>query len=183
MQSGETVLSMVFQNGKLASEYLYNSDSRLERINQYDPATGQLLNFVAFDYNNRGYVERRTGHTIGGKATSELVFFNDSNGKPISSELRPLTGADSGKMTIRYRYEYNAEGYISKEAWHDPITDAEDSYRLYFYYPNGTLEHYEYYCTLNPTPEKAWELHYLPAGRPLPQSLYKHKGYDISFSL
>lgn len=94
-----------------------------------------------------------------------------------------LTGADSGKITIRHRYEYNAEGHISKEAWHDPITDAEESYRIYFYYPNGNLAHYEYYWTLSPSPEKAWKVHYSPAGTPLPPSLYKHRGYIINFSL
>ena len=179
----ETVLSKVFRNGQLQSEYVYDAAKRLEKINQYQVSTGQLQSTVSFHYDNAGRVERQTNYNAAGKPSSELIYAFDDAGKPLSGEFRALIGPDSGKVTIRYKYEHNKAGLISKEAWHNPITDKEESYRLYFYYPNGNLERYEYYWTLTPTPEIAWEVHYSAARNPVPPTLFERKGYVINFSL
>lgn len=179
----ETVLGKVFRNGQLQSEYVYNSAKQLEKINQYQVSTGQLQSTVSFHYDNAGRVEQQTNYNAAGKPSSKLTYAADNAGKPLSGEFRALIGPDSGKVTIRYKYEHNKAGLISKEAWHNPITDKEESYRLYFYYPNGNLERYEYYWTLTPTPEIAWEVHYSAARNPVPPSLFERKGYVINFSL
>lgn len=179
----ETVLSKVFLDGKLESEYVYNSDRQLERILQYDGSNGQLKNYVKFEYDTRGNLQRHISCNADGKATSMTQYLKDADGKFVSSEFMTLSGTDSGKVIYRHTYEYNSDGYVSKETWNDPDTDEEESYRTYSYYPNGNLEQYEYYWMLVPAPEKAFEVRYSPAGRPLPESLSWRRGYPLNFSL
>lgn len=179
----ETVLSKEFRDGTLVSEYKYNSDKQLEQILGYDESTEQLEYFVKFEYDARGYLQQHIVCNADGKATSRTQYQIDPDGKFISSEFITLAGADSGKVIIRHTYEYNSEGYLSKDTWQDPDTEVEESYRVYFYYPNGNLERYEYYWTLVPAPEKAFEVRYSPAGQPLAESVSRRRGYPMNFDL
>lgn len=181
--SGETVLNKEFLDGILESEYEYNSDKQLERILEYDLSTGQLDYFVKFEYDTKGYLQNHIVCDADGKATSRTQYQKDSDGKFTGSELMTLTGVDSGKVIYRYTYEYNNEGYVSKQTWHDPDTNVEESYSVYFYYPNGNLERYEYYGKVAPTPEKFFEVRYSPAGQALPESISKRRGYPMNFDL
>lgn len=179
----ETVLSKVFVDGELEKEYLYNSDKQLDQIREYDGPTGQLKHYTKFEYDARGDLQNEISYNADGKVTGRNEYLKDSDGKFISSERVTLTGADSGKVITRHTYEYDEEGYISKQTWLDLDTQEEESYRAFFYHANGNLKSYEYYWSLIPTPEKAFEVRYRPEGRPLPESISKQRGYPINLSL
>ena len=179
----EMVLSKVFRDGKLELGYRYNANQQLEQIREYNKSTGLMSYYSEFQYDTRGFLQNEISYDAEEKPTSNKKYLKNNSGQFLSCELIPLTGADSGKVTIRYKYEYNNEGYISKESWYDPETDTEDSYRQYYYYPNGNLEHYEYYWTLVPSPEKAFEVRYSSASQVLPENISKHRGYPINFNL
>lgn len=179
----ETVLSKKFHDGKLVSEYEYNSDKQLERILEYDDSNGELKHYTKFEYDTRGYLQTHIAVNADGEATSKTQYLKDTDGKLIGSDLVILTGTDSGKVVSRHKFEYNEEGYVRTDTWLDLDTDEEESYREFFYYPNGNLERYEYYGTVVPVPEKDFEVRYSPAGRPLPESLSVRKAYPINLSL
>lgn len=179
----ETVLSKVFQDNKLELEYQYNSNKQLEQIRDFELLTGQLNYFSKFEYDTRGFLQNLTSYDASGKATSTSQYLKDSDGKFISSEFITLIGADSGKVVHRHKYQYNKAGHISKQAWHNADTDAEESYTAFFYYPSGNLERYEYYWTVNPSPKKSYEVRYVPDGQPLPESISERRGYPINFDL
>src|SRR5690606_39139821 len=116
-----------------------------------------------------------------GGATSERTYIKDGDGKFIAIEFKTLYGVDSGKVTIRYKIEYNANGLVSKYSWNDPVTDKEQAYRLFFYYPNGNLKRYEYYSYDTGVDGKAYEEIYSPAGKTPPENIVKHKIYPVNF--
>jgi len=181
--SVETVLSKVFVDGQLEREYKYNSGKQLEQMLQYKTTTGQLTSYVEFEYDTRGFLQNETAYNSDGKPTGRTQYLKDADGRFISSEYRPLVGTDSGKVTSRKTFEYNEKGLISKQAWNDPDTQEEESYQVYFYFPNGNLERYEYFWTVAPVPEKAVEASYSPAGQPLPESLSRLMASPINLSL
>lgn len=177
----EMVLSKVFRDGKLEFEYRYSESKQLEQIREYELSTGLLVYFTEFQYDNRGFLEKEVGYNENEKAISSKKYLKNGSGQFLSSDFIPLVGDDSGQVTTRYKFEYNKAGYISKESWYDPETDTEKSYRSYYYYPNGNLERYEYYWSVVPAPEKAFETRYSSAGQTLPENIYKHRGYAINF--
>lgn len=178
-----TVLSKEFRDGKLELEYQYNSNRQLEKIIGYDVSTGQMEYYMKFEYDTRGYLQNEIGHNADGKATGRTQYQKSSDGKFIGSELMVLTGVDSGTVAVRYTYEYNDQGYISKMTWHDPDTGDEESFMDYSYYTNGNLESYEYYLVGGASPEKAFAVKYSPAGDPLTDDISKRRGYPLNLDL
>ena len=50
----ETTLSKMYENGKLITEFIYSSQKKVIRENDYDPVTGMLDFAIAFEYDAGG---------------------------------------------------------------------------------------------------------------------------------
>ncbi len=179
----ETVLSKVFVDGKLEQEFLYNADGHLAQIDVYNLTTGEVSFSTQFEYDNSGLLQNEISLNAEGKPTSHKLYTKNADGEFVSSQFKVLTGTDSGKVTIINKFQYNEAGLLSKESWHDPETEVEESYRSYSYYANGNLERSEYYWGANPETKKTYEVRYSPAGQALPESISKRRGYPVHFTL
>lgn len=116
------------------------------------------------------------------KVSGQTIYTWGPGEKIIQHEYTSLSGADSGQITVRVKYTYDAAGRISKQSWVDLVTDKTYTSRDLTYYNNGNLRSSAvYYYT--PAPELKWQTDYSPEGNPIPPGLIKTQGFPLNFLL
>ncbi len=177
----ETVLAKIYQNDKLIYEFVYSSEKMI-RLNTYDELTGQFDYANSFEYDHAGTLVLEKSYGQSNKLSSQVMYTSDATGKIMYHEYMDLNGVDSGHITTRVNYSYDASGRVSQQTWTDPVTKDTSSFRRLTYYPNGnikSLDSYLYYLS----PNLQYKVKYSPEGAPLPESLVKHRGYPVNFLL
>ncbi len=175
-------LHKVFRNDVVIEEYIYSDQKRLARINYYDEITGQFYFASSFEYDGTGRLLGQTFFSSLNKPVSQYVY--TWNAQSITQhETRSLSGPDSGQVTVRVKYSYDASGRISLQSWVDLVTNAVYTSRELSYYNNGNLRTSAVYSHSAPPPELQWKTDYSPEGSPLPASLLIAKGYPVNFIL
>lgn len=178
----QTVLSKVIKNGKLTEEFLHSFQKRMVRINSYDELTGQFDYAYTFEYDLAGKMVLESQYSQTNKLIAQVIYTWGPGDKLDQHEYKSLSGADSGHITTRVKYSYDAAGRISKQSWVDLVTGDVFTSRDLSYYDNGNLRSSSVYYYYNAVPTLQWTTEYGP-GDPLPGSILKSRGYPINFAL
>lgn len=179
----ETTLSKMYENGKLITEFIYSPQKKVIRENDYDEVTGKLDYAIAFEYDASGKMITEKVYDETNKLSAIVNYTRDAGGKLIKHEHKPVSGPDSGKITVRVKYSYDLAGRISKQSWVDLITDKPYNTRELKYYSNGNLKSSSVFYHYNAVPELKWKTEYSPAGDTLVQNLPSFKAYPTDFRL
>jgi len=180
-QSTISVISKIYHDGKLESEYFYDDQKLLERIDIYN-SVGTIGGWEAFEYDNNGRVKKISSYNSFGKVYNVDTYTYDATGHIETGEFIPFTGADSGKVTKRTRFTCNTTGQIIKQASLDIITGEELNYRSFNWFSNGNLKSYAYYIDIPTNPRINYKYEYSPESNLLPEN-YKHsRGYPINYN-
>jgi hypothetical protein len=178
----ETTLSKMYENGKLITEFIYSPQKKVILENDYDEVTGKLDYAIAFDYDASGNMITEKQYNEANKLSAIVNYTRDAAGKFIKHEYKSLSGADSGKITVRVKYSYDLAGRISKQSWVDLVTDKAYTTRELKYYSNGNLKSQAVYY-FSPLSELQWKTDYSPAGDTLPQNMAAFKSWPVNFWL
>lgn len=177
-----TAISKIFENGKLITEFIY-AGKKVIRENNYDEVTGMLDYAIAFEYDANGNMIIEKQYNKFNKLSGIVNYNREAGGKFIKHEYKSLSGADSGKVTVRVKYSYDLSGHISMQSWVDLVTDKAYTTRELKYYSNGNLKFSSVFYHYGVMPELQWKTEYSPAGDTMVQSLPTFKAYPTDFRL
>jgi len=176
----EKALSKVFQDGALLYEFLYSSQKKMVRLNEYDQSSGMVDYASTFEYDASGHMVLVYEWNKAGKKTAKAIYSWNAD-KCEQQDYMPLSGTDSGKITVRIKYDYDTGGRLTKEGWVDVQTGVPLNANELTYYDNGNIRASSDY-NYSPGPVLQFRLEYA-AGDPVPASLLKFKAYPIDYML
>lgn len=177
-----TAISKIFENSKLTTEFIYDG-KKMIRENNYDEITGLLQYATGFEYDAGGKMITERQYNKNDKLAAIVNYFRTANGRLEKHEYKPLSGADSGKVTVRVKYNYDLSGRISKQSWVNLITDKVYTTSELKYYSNGNLKSSSVFYHNNMGPEPEWKIEYSPAGDTMVQNLPTFKAYPTDFRM
>jgi hypothetical protein len=180
---GDLALSKQYMNNILISERTYTADGKVAKEQSYDEQTGAVGYAIEYEYDSYGRLLKEKQYDPAKKPSGIVSYYWKSNGRLEKHELLTMSGADSGKITIRVKYTYDAEGRIAKQSWVDLLTDKVDNSREMNYYDNNNLKSVVGYYYYGGPAELKYRVDYLPEGDTLPPGLTNRGGYIIDFRL
>jgi hypothetical protein len=180
---GDLVLSKQFMNNILISERTYGADGKLAKEQNYNEQTGIFSYSTGFEYDSYGRLLNEKQYNASNKLSAIVSYYWFPNGRLEKHEYLIMSGADSGKITVRVRYGYDALGRISKQSWVDLLTDQVYDSREMKYYSNNNLRSVEGYSHYGGTAELKYRLEHSPEGDSLLPGFANRGGYIIDFRL
>jgi hypothetical protein len=176
-----TAMSKMYQNDKLIYEFAYSKGRLIKEIS-YNEVTGLLDYYTTFEYDNNGNMVLQNQYTKTDKLSGQVIYTYGPGEKVDHQDYKSLSGADSGSVTTRIRYSYDAAGRANVQAWHDPMTDELYTTRELSYYDNNNLRSSEVYYYYSGR-ELQWKTEYSPEGEAIPADLVKFSAYPVNFLL
>jgi hypothetical protein len=117
--SGKLLLSKIFLKGLLLTEYIYDTEGRLVRNNNYLTGSGQstLSTYRLYEYNDEGKLYQVWHFTKEYTPTVRRIFSYDAQGRLSRvDEATIFTGDDNlDHMDYFEVYNYNASGQLTTE--------------------------------------------------------------------
>ena len=176
-------ISKEYMNNILISERTYGSDGKLAREQSFNEQTGVVAYAIAFEYDSYGRLLKEKQYDAGNKLTAIVSYYWNSNGRLEKHEYLIMSGADSGKITVRVKYGYDSEGRIAEQAWVDLITDKVYDSREIHYFTNNNIKSVAGYSYYGGPAELKYRLNYSPEGDSLLPGYTNRGGYIIDFRL
>ncbi len=178
---GELVLNKQYMNNILISEWTYKADGKIASEQNYNEQTGVIGYATTYEYDSHGRLLKEKQYDPANKLSAIVSYFWNSNGRLEKHEYLIMSGADSGKITVRVKYGYDIEGRITKQSWVDLVTDKVIDSRDMHYYANNNLKSIAGYSYYGGPAELKYRVNYTPEGDSLPPGLTNRGGYIIDF--
>ena len=174
----EIVITKISVDDVLVEEREYSADKKLHKVYYYDETDGKLQSSKEFDYDGDGSLKSINFYNAAGTLQLLEEFTIDAQGKIISKNVVGAVGAEAGKVISHSKFTYNAAGRISEITFYEKHNSTDPLQKEVFtYYANGNLKMVEYYNQVTPSMNLGERTEYTPQGKPLPQSLIKHRGH------
>jgi hypothetical protein len=178
----QILLSKSFVDGKIETEFIYNSDGQLKEEKNYWEKLGtwQLGNRAVYSYDANGMLKEKHSYDMPANIVSSHSVFTVNDLGEITRNAIYNT-PDSGKLSFYIDHEYNGDGGVKQQTWKDEDEKIQ-TFRTLNYYPNGNMRTSEsFYQWGGPTAEKVWGSSYGPSDTTLPASFYNIKAYPVNF--
>ncbi len=178
----QVLISKVIYDGKLESEFIYNSDGQLTEEKYYHEENGiwQLTNHFKHFFDANGNPKEILAYNMPENILSgKYVFTVNDRGQILRNSIYDMSGADSGSLNFHVDHEYNASGRLISKTWKDENENVETVVKLNLY-PNGNLRTSETFYEFG-TPEKVWGSSYSSVDSTLPASFYNIKAFPVNY--
>lgn len=143
--NGKMLLSKVYMNDLLYREYIYSSEDRLIRENNFATGAGQskLSTYRMFEYNADGTIDEEYHYSNAHVAVVQRTYLYNALGKvsKIDEAVDYSGSADFEDIDYTYAYDYDNKGrlvkVISREAdltprWYESFSYDENDNLVYY---------------------------------------------------
>ncbi|MEO8406229.1 MAG: hypothetical protein ABI480_16590 [Chitinophagaceae bacterium] len=136
-------LSKIFTDALLSSEYIYSSDKKPIRFNNYSTNTNQsvLNSFSLYGYSSEGLLSDVTIFTDDNQFNTKYTLEYDAGKRPVRMDVRD---ADNN-ITFYYLMDYGANNELSKYTLYKAGTNKKNVECFYTYDAKGTVSQVKRY--------------------------------------
>lgn len=172
-------MGKIYEDDKLLAEFIYSADKKLVRENYYEK-DGSLDYGIGFVYNANGYMIWEEQFNAANKQSGKVQYFRDGNNRITKHEYNALSGSDSGKVTTRVKYDYDADGNLVSQTWVDIVTEKPETVRELTYHKNKSLRSSSVYYYL-PQKQLQWRTDYGLASDTAYAGMKSFSAYPVDF--
>lgn len=146
--SKQLLLSKVFQDALLKSEYIYSSDRKPIRLNMYSTGSGQskLSVFRLYQYTTDGLLDEITIFTAANNQFNNKYKLQYDANKRIT-RMDDLSSDNS--VQTYYLFDYNAQGHLAKYIAYNATTSKKVGEGVYGYNQDNLEKINRYIYSLN----------------------------------